>query len=123
MTPTTGRNLFGSAAIFNALAGLPILLAGRQISVLFGMPPPQSLLFTQIAGMAVLLFGYGYWLEARSPRENRSVVAIGAIGKVGIFLLAAGHVVAGTVNWVFPALATVDLIYAFFIFRYLAMAS
>jgi hypothetical protein len=115
MTPTAVRNLFASAAIFNALAG-------RQVSVLFGMPSPPNLLFTQIAGMAVLLFGYGYWLEVRYPRENRSLVAIGALGKVGIFLLAAGHVVAGTVNCIFPALAAADLIYAFLFFRYLAAA-
>jgi hypothetical protein len=113
MNANTVRKLFFSAAIFNALAGLPILLAGRQVSTLFGMPQPPNLLFSQIAGAAVLLFGVGYWLESRSPGEHRSVVALGLAGKLMIFALAVGHVVAGTpMNWVFPALATVDLAYA-----------
>ena len=113
------QKLFGTAALFNLLAGLPILLAGRQISTLFGMPSPANLLFTQVAGMAVLLFGIGYYMEARRPGENRSMVLVGMIGKIGIFLLAAGHVAIGDVNWVFPTLAGVDLSYAYLFWRYL----
>lgn len=119
MTSSYARKLFGSAAIFNGMAGLPVLLAGAQISALFGLPPPSNLLFSQIAGMAVLLFGIGYWMEARRPGENRAVVMTGMIGKIGIFLLAAGHVAAGTMNGVFPMLAGVDLIYAVLFWRYL----
>ncbi len=120
MESSYARKLFGTAAIFNGAAGLPILLAGGQVSALFGLPPPASLLFSQIAGMAVLLFGIGYWMEARRPGENRAVVAIGMIGKIGIFVIAAGHLAVGSVNWVLPALAAVDISYAYLFFRYLS---
>lgn len=123
MKSNYARNLFGSAAIFNFLAGLSILLAGRQLSVTFGVPPAENLLFIQIAGLAVLLFGIGYWMEARNPGKNRSMVLVGMIGKVGIFLIAVGHVIAGDVNWVFPGLAGVDLSYAYLFWRYLKQPS
>jgi len=59
-------------------------------------------------------------MEARHPGENRAVVVTGMIGKIGIFLLATGHVIAGTMNWVFPTLAGVDLSYAYLFWRYLS---
>lgn len=122
MKRSYARKLFGSAAIFNWLAGLPIVIAGRQVSILFGMPPPETLLFTQIAGMAIVLFGIGYWLESLSPGEHRSAVVLGLIGKICVFVLAIGHVVIGDLNGIFPTLACVDLSYAYLFWRYLGRA-
>ena len=113
------RYLFGSAALFNWLAGLPILLAGGEICALFGLPPPSSLVFLQITGMAILVFGIGYGLEARQPGRHRSVVALGGVAKVGVFLIAFGHLLLGGLNWILPALAAVDLSYAVLFWLYL----
>lgn len=113
------RYLFGSAGLFNWLAGLPVLLAGRQICALFGLPPPSSLVFMQITGMAILVFGTGYWLEALQPGRHRSVVVLGGIAKVGVFLIAFGHLLAGGLNGVLPTLAAVDLSYAILFWLYL----
>ncbi|MDP9139377.1 MAG: hypothetical protein M3O62_01110 [Pseudomonadota bacterium] len=120
MSTSYARKLFGTAALFNGLAGLSILGFGRQMATLFGFPAPENLLFSQITGMVVVLFGIGYAMEARHPGENRAAVVIGMYGKIGIVVLAAGHVIAGTVNWVFPALAGADLVYAFLFWRYLS---
>ncbi|MFA5940680.1 MAG: hypothetical protein WC809_15090 [Sinimarinibacterium sp.] len=120
MTSAYARKLFGSAAVFNWLAGLPILFAGREVSALVGIVgAPASLLFTQIAGLAIVGFGWGYWQVARAPDETRAIGGLGMVLKLGVVVIAFGNWLAGTINGLLPAVATGDLIYALLFWRFL----
>src|SRR5574337_913732 len=113
MSVANARLLFGSAAAFNWIAGLPILLAGRQVAALAGIQGEQeSLLFTQIAGLAIVGFGWAYWQVGRAPSENRAIVQLGLALKLGVVVLAFGNWLAGTINAALPVLALGDLVYA-----------
>lgn len=119
---TTARTslLFRSAAIFNVLAGLPMLFAGGLISELFGIADPQaSLVFVQLTGLAIIGFGWGYWEVARDPVRNRMIAVLGMALKIGFVAIAVGNWLAGTINAFLPLLAVGDVIYTGLFWMYL----
>ncbi len=107
------RPLFLSAAIFNWVVGLGMLLAYRPLFEMIGAAPiPEDpFLVQQFAGL-VLIFGLGYFWASRDFARNIPVVKLGMLGKLSVFTLALIHVVLGAVTWQFLALASVDLVYA-----------
>jgi predicted NAD/FAD-binding protein len=106
--------------VFNWLAGLPILFAGREVSALVGIVgEPGSLLFAQIAGLAIVGFGCGYWQAACAPDENLSFVRLGMALKLGVVAIAFGNWFTGTINAILPVAALGDLVYALLFWRFL----
>lgn len=120
MSAAHTKLLFRSAAIFNILAGIPILLAGRQMAALMGVDGVQeTLAFTQITGLAIIGFGWGYWLVGEDPDRNRAIAALGLALKLCFAAVAFGNWKAGTINALLPALACGDIAYAILFWRHL----
>lgn len=120
MSPSHAQLMFRSAAVFNVLAGLPILLAGRQMAALMGVDGVQeTLLFTQITGLAIIGFGWGYWLAASAPAENRTIIMMGLALKLCFVTVAVGNWLSGTINLFLPALAGGDVVYSWLFWLYL----
>jgi len=112
--------MFRSAAIFNLLAGLPILFAGRQMAALMGIDGVQeTLVFTQLTGLAIIGFGWGYWRAAADPDRNRTIIVLGLALKLGVVAVAVGNWLAGTINAFLPALASGDVVYAWLFWLHL----
>jgi hypothetical protein len=91
MTDSVWRILFAVAAVFNFVAGLPLLLVPAEAVALLGIAPQTTLFFAQMSGALIATFGVGYAMVARNL-AMREFVLLGAIGK----LLA---VVLVTIYW------------------------
>ena len=94
--------LLWSAAVFNVLAGFGMVIFYHEGYRALGMPKPELALPTQLVGMLVLLFGWGYSLVARDPLLNTNVLRIGWWTKALGSLLAFYHFFQGNVPWILP---------------------
>ena len=111
--------MFASGALFNLAAGAPLLLAPSFISQLMNLPvAADNYLFIQIAGMAIIGFGWIYWLIAREPQRFRPLITLGLLLKVGVVTFAYSYWFMGVIGWRLPALAFGDVIYAGLFWRY-----
>lgn len=112
--------MFHSGAWFNLAAGAPMLLAPAFISRLMDLPvASNNYLFMQIGGMAIIGFGWIYWLIAREPQRFRPLITVGLILKIGVVLMAYSYWWLGIIGWQLPALAFGDVIYSVLFLRYL----
>lgn len=92
--------LLWCAACFNVLAGLGMVIFYHEGYRLLGIPKPDLALPTQLVGMLVLLFGWGYSLVARDPLLNTNVLRIGWWTKALGSALAFYHFFQGNVPWI-----------------------
>lgn len=119
MTPNSHRGLFLSAAWFNFLAGLPLLVALGVVAPLMGLQiNPTAALFIQITAGIIVVFGWAYWMIARDPKRFRPYIVLGIVLKIVVVVVVFGHWIAGNILWLLPALAAVDAIYAVLFWRY-----
>ena len=80
--------IFGSGAVFTALAGLPFLLAPQLMSGLLGAQgSPLASLFMQLTVGYVLLFGVIYALTASDPLRFRPLIVLGVASKLMVVRL------------------------------------
>ncbi|MFC5698396.1 hypothetical protein ACFPU0_22950 [Pseudomonas sp. GCM10022186] len=113
------RWLFLSAAWFNLLAGLPLLVAMRSVAGVMGLEiTPTSTLFIQISMGVVLVFALAYWMIARDPLRYRPYIPLGIVLKLLVVLVIHGHWLAGNLDWPLAALAIGDIVYALLFWRY-----
>lgn len=112
--------MFASGALFNLLAGLPILLAPAAIAALMGVTAnPATHMLMRMVALAIIGFGWAYWLIAREPQRLRPIILLGAALKIGFVTLAFGYWLNGTIGPFLPALAMGDVLYtALFIAYY-----
>lgn len=105
------RAVFALAALYNLAVGGAMLAAperiGAQLSI-SGAGGPFSIL---MAGLLIAVFGIGYAMVAAAPAQNRGIVWIGAIGKLGAFALGAIQYNAGIAPFQTFALGCGDLVF------------
>jgi len=105
------RTVFALAALYNLAVGGTMLAAperiGAQLSIA-GAGGPFAIL---MAGLLIAIFGVGYAMVAARPAQNRGIVWIGAIGKLGAFALGALQYQAGIVPLTTFALGCGDLVF------------
>lgn len=105
--------VFGSGAVFNALAGLPFVLAPQWMSGLLGAQGgPLASLFMQLTGGCVLLFGVIYALIANDPLRYRPLILLGVAGKLMVVALVWYYWAQGALGWLLPLLVLVDALYS-----------
>ncbi|MGH6752136.1 MAG: hypothetical protein ACREDP_08215 [Bradyrhizobium sp.] len=121
MKTNAHRGLFASAALFNWLAGLPLLLAPNFSTGLLGLPPLNAtgMLFMQITAGVVVAFGVAYWVVSRDPVRYRPYINLGLGLKVFLAGLVYVYWFSRQIPWPLPALATFDFVFAWFFWRYL----
>ena len=115
------RGLFASAAVFNWLAGMPLLVAPSFATGLLGLPPLNAtgMLFMQITAGVVVAFGIAYWMVSRDPVRYRPYIPLGIGLKVFLAGLVSVYWLRGQIPWPLPALAAFDFVFAWFFWRYL----
>lgn len=106
------RILFGTGALFNALAGLPLFLAPQWMAQIFALPGTSGeLLFMRFMGAAVVGFGYLYWLIGIDPQRYRPIILVGLLLKGVVVVLLVQAWLASQIAASAPLLAMGDLIY------------
>ena len=106
--------MFRHGALFNLGAGLLLLVAAHNqfVAGLIGLPGvPVDRWAVHFTAMAVLVFGWMYWVIGTDPVRNRAMIQFGIIGKSLTVLLIYAHWLVGDVGWRLPAIATGDAIY------------
>jgi hypothetical protein len=81
------RAFFVVAAIYNVIAGLPMLVAPATTLARLGQTVPDNVLTAQMAAWLIVVFGLGYALVARDQIRNRAIVLMGLVGKLPIAFL------------------------------------
>lgn len=78
---------FFAAALFNFLAGTPMLLAPEVILQNLQMPVPADLMFHKVTGLLVVCFGVIYGMIGLDLARYRPLVWLGLLGKGGVVVL------------------------------------
>jgi hypothetical protein len=99
---SVGLNLLGIVVFLPAALGNAAPL----------LPTPAPRFYAAQIGLTIALFcGVYAWL-ARQTQINRALVVVGALGKLGFFLLFCVYAALGDFGWKNAANATPDLILA-----------
>ena len=106
------RGLFAFAALWNLAVGGPMLAAAAQVAERLGISGAAGPFAVAMAGLLIAVFGVGYAMVAVAPAQNRGIVWIGLIGKVGAATLGALQFVAGIIPASTFALGMGDLAFA-----------
>ena|SRR5215469_1504184 len=108
------RWLFGIAGVFNLVVGGALLFGRPWLMALLHLDATGGLniVFANLTGMFVALFGYAYLCIAADPVGYRSYIHLGAVGK----LLAVACVLVpwwtGLVPATLPTFIAADFIFA-----------
>lgn len=91
------RYVLWVAGAYNVLLGLNMVLLPSRSFAPLGLPEPELLLFVQLVGLMVGVFGVGYLMVARRPLEHRGVLLLGLLGKSLVAVLGLTYVALGKV--------------------------
>ena len=106
------KHILIAAAWWNWLAALGFLLAGTRLQTSLGINASLESLNAHLAIICITLWGIGYYWAAKDFSRNESLVKLGVIGKVGVFLLFLGHAWAQHIPFALVTPAVIDLIFA-----------
>lgn len=110
--------VFTAAAIFNVLIGLPLLIDPSMMPKFVPLPA-GDFIWPRLAGGLIFFMGVGYWIVSRNLDTNRSIIVIGAGGKLLTALMLSIYWIKGTIGfWTF-SLGLIDLIFALLFIRFL----
>lgn len=107
------RAFFVVAALYNVVAGLPLLVAPDAMLQALNAPVPDDLLYHRFTGLLVLVFGGFYAAVAHDQDRFGPLVWLGVVGKAGVILLMAEAFMAGRVPFDGFAIALGDLLFVF----------
>jgi hypothetical protein len=80
-TARTLRIVFRLAAVYNVCWGVAIIFFPNLFFRIFGLPPINYPFIMSGLGMAIGVYGYGYWVVARDLERYPQLVFIGFLGK------------------------------------------
>jgi hypothetical protein len=104
--------LLAFAGCYNLLAALNLTVFYHEVFKTLQLPKPELMLFVQLSGVLIGLFGVGYLLVAFNPIENRRLLLLGFLSKSLGSVLSIGHAIHGSVPWTFLILLFFsDIIY------------
>jgi len=105
------RGALWASAVFN-LFGALLFAFPSSLGQMAGLPTPAPRIYPMLLAVFVLLFGGAYAWLARQPSIDRTVVAMSAIGKAGVFTVILAFWLLGDIP-VRAVLAGVgDLVFA-----------
>ena len=112
MTPDRVIRVALWASVAVNLLGVGVFLPaalGRHAPLL---PLPAPPFYAAQIGLTIALFGGVYAWQARKAEINRGLIVVGALGKLGFFLLFVIYAALAQVAWGVVAQATPDLVLA-----------
>jgi hypothetical protein len=82
------RTIAAVSGVYDASVGLFLLLAADRLASLFGVPPAQPPIFSDLNGLFLLAVGAGYYWPFRDPRGARWYLWVMGPGLKGAGALA-----------------------------------
>jgi hypothetical protein len=82
------RTIAAVSGVYDAAVGLFLLLAADRLASLFGVPPAQPRIFSDLNGLFLLAVGAGYYWPFRDPRGARWYLWVMGPGLKGAGALA-----------------------------------
>jgi hypothetical protein len=106
------RNLLRFAGGYNLLVGVNLTVFYHEMFKTFGLPKPNLIMYVQLVGVLVALFGVGYLMAAANPLQNRNLLLLGFLSKFFGSIIGTGYVLLGKMPPVFMiVLLFSDIIY------------
>ncbi|MEX0675429.1 MAG: hypothetical protein WD063_00040 [Pirellulales bacterium] len=106
------RYLLRFAGCYNLLVGVNLTVFYHEMFKTLGLPKPDLIMYVQLTGILVALFGVGYLLVASNPLENRNLLVLGFLSKLLGSIVGTGYVVLGKMPPVFMVILVFsDIIY------------
>lgn len=112
------RKVLWLGVAFNALVAL-MLLFPSTLGAFAALPPVGSVFYLWMLTFFVVLFSGTYAWLALQPIISRDIVALAAIGKTGVFLVALACLLGGDIQLRTFSITTGDLGFALYSFRWL----
>jgi hypothetical protein len=112
------RKVLWLGVAFNALVAL-MLLFPSTLGAFAALPPVGSVFYLWMLTFFVVLFSGTYAWLALQPIISREIVALAAIGKTGVFLVALACLLGGDIQLRTFSITTGDLAFALYSFRWL----
>ncbi|NVJ96714.1 MAG: hypothetical protein HWE25_01105 [Alphaproteobacteria bacterium] len=114
------EKLFRIAAVVNIGAGVPLMVAPVLVAARLGLViDPASMVFAQVAGLAIAAFGALYWIAANNPPAFRPVIAVGMAVKLGVVGFVAINFAIGAYGWKLPTLISADIVFSVLFYAFL----
>jgi hypothetical protein len=113
------RGVLWASAVFNLAGALLFAFPESTLSQLAGLPVPVPTFYAALLAEFIILFGASYAWLAFQPTINRPLLAFGAIGKTGAFLLVVVLWLLGQAPARGVLAITGDLIFACLFFGWL----
>ncbi len=89
------RNLLLFAGCYNLLVGVNLTIFYHEMFKFFDLPKPSLIMYVQLVGILVALFGVGYLRVALQPLRNRDLLLLGFLSKLFGSILGTGYVLLG----------------------------
>ena len=106
------RSLLRFAGCYNLLVGVNLTVFYHEMFKTVGLPKPAMIMYVQLTGVLVALYGVGYLLVASNPLQNRNLLLLGFLSKLLGSMVGVGYVVLGKMPPVFLAvLLFSDIVY------------
>ena len=77
------RPIAAVSGIYDAAVGLFLLLAADRLATLFGVPPAQPPIFSDLNGLFLVAVGLGYYFPYRDPAGARWYLWVMSVGLKG----------------------------------------
>jgi len=113
-TNTYARWLFGIAGMFNLAVGFALLFARAKLAAMLRLDPVggTGVVFANLTGMFVALFGVAYLRIAGDPAAYRPYIHLGAAGKLFAVVCVLVPWWMGAVPATLPIVVSADLVFA-----------
>ncbi len=112
------RNLLRFAGCYNLLVGINLCIFYHELFKFFGLPKPDLIMYVQLVGILVALFGVGYLMVAHRPLLNRNLLLLGFLSKLFGSFLGTGYVLLGKMPPIFfVVLIFSDIVYLPFFWK------
>ena len=77
------RSIAAVSGIYDAAVGLFLLLAADRLATLFGVPPAQPPIFSDLNGLFLVAVGIGYYFPYSDPAAARWYLWVMSVGLKG----------------------------------------
>lgn len=103
--------LFRIAALYDLVLGLVFGLFYQLIYARFGVEFPNHPGYVQLSAMFIFIIGVGFSLVAQNPRENRQIILLGILMKIGFCMVVFSHWALDTIPPIYIPFAVLDFVF------------